>query len=622
MTVRPRPDHDRLIEKIATQLVAGAHIDCPLPSGGILHIDRQLPHICVHRHRAGDPDTGALLEGLAVYLKTDAAEDPDRLLQTIVSSGAEQFGGFLILELWRGDPHSGSIDHRPAPGFVVHAPLNNAPNQVLDTLVNSLQEVTLRNQTADVSVRFGERCAPPGMAPLFSLEECTELGCVLLGLAVNPVYQDEAGNRLPFAFEKLHRGLTHALKKTLYAFSCHETVSRPAHYHELGPHALTELVWEVDESLAGISESFDLLLHVTPVNAAQAWAQFEQGRFQQEPEFHYRPRSADPALLKRDLYHVPIERIGDPTMAELFKTKRDELDRQLTLLNDRGNQAFLHGSIQLFGRIDRPLLDKALAIASLPARSETYRDEPLSAEQLVRCAEQELMHYRDMDPSLRSRVELRGDITGILVSQGNFLVGSDARVARDRLDATLNHEIGTHALTYHNGRQQLLHQLYAGMAGYEELQEGLAILAEYLSGGLTLARLQLLAGRVIAVDNICNGASFVECFHSLHESHGFRAFTAYNMTMRVYRGGGYTKDMIYLRGFIALLDYISRDEDLHVLYSGKIALQHIHLLQELRWRRVLKPLSLIPRFLTDRPCKDRLDALREQPDIEHILENL
>lgn len=613
---------DDLIQEIGAQLDRDAQINCRLAGDGWLHIDRQLPHICVHRCREGDRDTERLLDGMAAYLKADAKADLGELIRTIAQASVQRFGGFLVLEIWRGAAQPEGIGHPPAPGFHIYAPQRHAPNEVLDTLVNALQRLTLRKRSADVKMSFRDSLSPPGLPPLLGPKEAAELGCVVVGLEIRPVYQDESGDRLPFAHRAIHRSLLRALKKTFYRFSHQETVSRPRHYHELGSRALTRVVWDVDERLARISEAFDLLLHVTPVNAARSWEEFENGGYQQAPEFHYRPRSADPALLKRELYSIPLERIGDPTMAELFGAKRDELDRQLTLLKDRGTRAFLHGSIQLFGSLDRELLDTALNIISHSSASPEVGGKNFSAQQLARAAERELAHYRKMDPSLEASVEVRDDVTGILVSHGNFLIGSDAAVAQSRLDATLNHEIGTHALTYHNGRKQPLHQLYAGMAGYEELQEGLAVLAEYLSGGLTLPRLQLLAGRVVAVHNIDCGASFVECFHSLHDDHGFRPFTAYNMTMRVYRGGGYTKDMIYLRGFLELLDYLSREEEVELLYCGKIAMGHLHLLRELRWRDVLRPLALTPRYLQLKSCTERLETLRAEPTIEHIVGNL
>ena len=142
------------------------------------------------------------------------------------------------------------------------------------------------------------------------------------------------------------------------------------------------------------------------------------------------------------------------------------------------------------------------------------------------------------------------------------------------------------------------------MADYESLQEGLAILAEYLAGGLSRPRLRLLAGRVIAVQSIYQGADFIETFRILHDQYGFGQGAAFDIAMRVYRGGGYTKDAVYLRGLKKLLSYIAQGGDLELLLIGKISHEQLALVEELRWRKVLTPAVLRPRYL-DRPETQR-----------------
>ena len=61
------------------------------------------------------------------------------------------------------------------------------------------------------------------------------------------------------------------------------------------------------------------------------------------------------------------------------------------------------------------------------------------------------------------------------------------RFRRGAATALLQHEIGTHVVTHVNGSRQPLRLLGAGLAGYDETQEGLAVFAEYLVGGLTAA---------------------------------------------------------------------------------------------------------------------------------------
>lgn len=619
---------NELIDEISQRLSNNQAVRRKLHKHGRVHIDRQLPFLCLYRHPVdrNDKGTETLQLGQAAYLETTAdpalQDQVSNLVSRIVKIQSAAFGGFLLIELWSSEEHE-EIEQPAKPAFHLHAPRQNAPHEILDSFENALLKTSLRQQAASVEVSFADDCSPLGLAPLLTAEQLRQFECTVLGLEIKPVYRDSAtGEVLPFAMRTMRHALTRALKKVCYSFSHQSTHYKPAHYHELGRHTMTKAARDTDQQLAAISENFDLLLHVTPVNAHEAWQAFEQSNYTQTPEFHYRPRSADPALLKRQLYQAPLEKIEDPALADFFASKREELDRQITLLNDRNTTQFLLGSIQLFGQIDQALLDAAKQILAQPSTKQAAPGELLDAEQFAEKARQEIAWYQQADASLASRVEVRDDITGILVSHGNFLIGSDAHASEARLTATLNHEIGTHVLTYHNGKKQSLQQLYAGMVGYEELQEGLAVLAEYLGGGLTLNRLQLLAGRVLAVDSIIAGADFIETFRLLQQEHGFRPFTAFTTTMRVYRGGGYTKDMVYLRGLLDVIDYLQKDKELEILYSGKISLEHLPLLHELRWREILKPTAITPRYLHDNEGQQRLNALKLEPNIKHIIRNM
>ena len=65
------------------------------------------------------------------------------------------------------------------------------------------------------------------------------------------------------------------------------------------------------------------------------------------------------------------------------------------------------------------------------------------------------------------------------------------------------------------------------------------MLAEYFAGGLNRSRLRLLAGRVVAVRCLIDGASFIETFRELNRKFGFEQHTAFMVTMRVFRSGGF-----------------------------------------------------------------------------------
>jgi uncharacterized protein (TIGR02421 family) len=197
-----------------------------------------------------------------------------------------------------------------------------------------------------------------------------------------------------------------------------------------------------------------------------------------------------------------------------------------------------------------------------------------------------------------------------MVSHGNLLIGTRTTVPAARIEALIQHEVGTHILTYLNGKAQPLRQLYVGLPRYEELQEGLAVLSEYLAGGLTRPRLRLLAARVVAARHLVEGASFVDVFRELNTLYGFERRTAFTITMRTFRCGGLTKDAVYLRGLVALLKYLKDGGVLDQLFVGKISLDHIAIIKELQWRKVLHPSPLRPRYLEDSKTAAKMDNLR------------
>ena len=128
------------------------------------------------------------------------------------------------------------------------------------------------------------------------------------------------------------------------------------------------------------------------------------------------------------------------------------------------------------------------------------------------------------------------------------------------------------------------------------------------------------AARVIAVSMKIDGASFLECFQALVDQYHFAKYTAFTITTRVYRGGGLTKDAIYLRGLLQTLKHLGTSGQLETLLIGKIAFAHIGLVKELRWRKVLYEPSLQPRYIHDERALKRLSWVRQGIAIERLVD--
>lgn len=620
----------RFVRSVCERLAAGKPVRRRLPTWGRIHVDRQLPFLCVYRRRSDDEDgaTGSLLVGEAAYLLASGERALHEGLASLVEHAIDtllpNFGAFLLLEVWTSGAGRTEAEGTPtAPRFRIVRSRRPEIGSTVDVLERALGRIRLQRRSAEVEVVEGARITAPGLRPLLGARVAAEPRVHSLGLEVPEAYRDAAtGQPLPVIQRRLHRGLSRALKRACFEFTRSQTTQRPLHFHALGRRSMVKAVWKVDRELAELANAFDLLLLATPTNTEAAWHAFRRKGFARAPVFTYRPLPVEPALLKRRLWKIPVERIEDPGLEDLFRKQQIDLDRRIGMLSDRLTPRFATGSVLVFGRPDPALLGLARQVLEqVPPRT---RDEAsgrsLGAAEFAARAEQEIALYRAGYPELASRVELRDDYAGLVVSRGNLLVGAETQVPLKRVKALLSHEIGTHVVTYANGRSQPFHQLYVGLPDYDELQEGLAVLAEFLVGGLSRERLRLLAARVVAVQHMLDGASFQEVFRELDDEHCFAQRTAFGIAMRVFRGGGLAKDMVYLRGLDRLLAYLGGGGRIEPLLLGKLGVDHVGLVEELRWRKVLRQAPLRPRYLDDPDARERLERVRQGVSVLDLVE--
>lgn len=361
----------------------------------------------------------------------------------------------------------------------------------------------------------------------------------------------------------------------------------------------------VDARLSAISDRYQFLLNLTPTNADDYRDEFAAGRLR-EPDFEYRPLDVDPKALKAELAEIDVSGIEDHALGSLLRSKHHEVEMQLDMLLARDTATFLTLSIELYGAITPSLREQAESVlAGVPVPSP--QEKVINAADFLALANDELDRYRAVAPDIDVDAQVRDDVIGVMVSGSSLLIGSDLTVAGQRVYPLLQHEVGTHLVTQINGAHQPISCLGSGLAGYDETQEGLAVLAEIASAGFTAARLRQLAARVLTAHRRVEGAGFVEAFEAL-VADGFQKRAAFTTTMRAYRAGGMTKDAIYLRGLLDLLSYVKGGSDLDLLWRGKFSLHDLPLIEDLEERGVLRPAVVRPRYLNDPHSLDRLVA--------------
>lgn len=375
----------------------------------------------------------------------------------------------------------------------------------------------------------------------------------------------------------------------------------------------------VDHTIAMLASSVRFLLDVTPVDADEHRTDFLASTIE-EPSFTYRELETDPDVLDAQLDQVALAEVSDATLGDLLRGKHRELKLQVEMLRARDTDDFRALSVELYGAVGPTLRRQAEDLVGTLEVSRQPGDM-LSAEDFLALAEAEIAAYREEDPDVSIHAEVRPDVSGVLVENDTLLISADASVAAVRGNALLQHEVGTHLVTQVNGSAQPVKTLGQGLAGYDETQEGLAVLAEVGAGGLTPFRLRQLAVRVLTVHRMLSGATFREAHTALLDE-GVPAGSAYTTVMRVYRAGGLTKDAIYLRGLLDLRDHLAADGRLDLFFLGKFALRDLPLIQDLHDRGILRPPRITPRWLRDPRAVTRLREVAASDDLTILTRGL
>ena len=635
----PSPDWAARAREAVALLREGRPVRLDLGDGR-LFVDHAVPILAVHRcagprdsgGAAGDPATDRraactaahrlITTGPAYLLATGGPEQHDdtrRLAAAVTAALAEQVGRVLLVEVWAPlDESGGARDVDPfhrEPGFTLYVPDDPDTQAIADLFADALSGVEIAGQGATVRTIAAPEVAPPGLAPLLHDGPAV----LTIGLAVDAVFlNEEHGEFYPGVLEALRTALAPALATTGRAFAALLGKAERV----LGRRHLEPAAVAVDAGLAACSAQYGFLLQVTPVNTAEAWDAFRASRCEQPPELLYRPFTFDPDTIRRDLFALPVDEVEDPVVAGLLREKRDEIAVEIQMILDRETAQFLPGSLRLFPAPDPDLLALAHRLADEIAAHEPGPSgiELVGPTAFAAAAEHEFGHYRAQHAGFRSSVEIRTDLPGsLMVSSGALLIGDGARIRADRVAPLLAHEVGTHVLTYANGDAQPLRQLRDGLAGYEPLQEGLAVLAEWLVGGLTRGRMRTLAARVIGTAALVDGADFMDTFRTLKSRAGLSSRAAFGVTVRLYRGGGLTKDAVYLRGLRDLLAHLGAGGAYWPLFVGKIALHHLPAIQALRARGVLHAPPLRPRYASDPAALTRLERTRHGLTVPDLL---
>ena len=354
-----------------------------------------------------------------------------------------------------------------------------------------------------------------------------------------------------------------------------------------------------------------------------AWDEEQKGRFLKDgkmPNPDYAP--IDVSEPRRLVAEARKSIKGDHFIFEWLGRLAETLDRTTHLIDSRGTPEFYHHSAELYGRPTRLMLDKKTRVIDLARHMdgtldgldfsklvvEGYETHLTAEEFAAELTEQLKPHFGDQAPD----VELSDTLSAKAVAgRKRIRVRASAGFTERDIEQLLQHEALIHTATSLNGRAQPHFKVLGrAHAGTTEVQEGLAVFAEIISGAMDPQRFRRLSDRVIAIQMSIDGADFKEVFEFYNERLD-DPDQSFENARRVFRGGvltggaPFTKDMVYLNGLLRVHNFmrtvvkLGRADLIRILFVGKLDIEDVPALAQMAASGRLRAPEFMPPWAKD-----------------------
>ncbi|MEM7486180.1 MAG: flavohemoglobin expression-modulating QEGLA motif protein [Bacteroidota bacterium] len=333
-------------------------------------------------------------------------------------------------------------------------------------------------------------------------------------------------------------------------------------------------LFEIDANLDRLVRRIELLNYINPLNIEKQKQRFFASKFTAEPNFKYPKLKFNPYKLHRLFFSQRLERIADDRLRQLYQDVIYHYANMIQCIETIGKgKNFYYNSLRVYGTPRERDVQNARFILH-------FADEPVSSDMEKVFSPEEAKSYfldfsqqYDFPLQVRFSTHIAADAM-VSNSSQTLVIKKNAKFSKNQLLTLANHEIGVHLVTTYNGLLQPLKIFSNGLAKNVETQEGLAVFSEYMGGALTLKRLKELAYRVLAADSLIKGYSFADTFDLIHGQYKLNREEAFSIALRAHRGGGFTKDRLYLSGLSKIYKKYQKEESLDALFTGKVALEN------------------------------------------------
>lgn len=341
-------------------------------------------------------------------------------------------------------------------------------------------------------------------------------------------------------------------------------------------------LFKIDKNLDRLVREIDVLNYLNPLNIEQEKKRFFASKFSIDPVFNYRKVKFNPFNLQREFFSQRLEDIPDEQIRKLYHDTIYEYSGLVQCIATVGQKnKFFYNSLRVFGTPQEKDVKNAKFILHF------HKEE--DAEEMVPRynADQAQAYFQAFGEKYPFKFKIRqsNSITAAAMALNTtktLVVKKNRKFSDNDLKILANHEIGVNMLTTFNGLNQPLRIFSHGFANNNMTQAGLAVFSEYMSDSITLKRMKELAYRVLAADSLIKGYSFSDTFDLLFSKYKLDKETAWSITLRAHRGGGFTKDYQYLSGLKKVYDYYSSGKEMGILLTGKVGIEDAVLIKHLQ----------------------------------------
>ena len=361
-----------------------------------------------------------------------------------------------------------------------------------------------------------------------------------------------------------------------------------------------KFILKFDKRIAEIEKEIDIFKYINPINSQEEKSKFlseyEAGKYY-NPQFKYEEFNSNIYELYDELSVIKtkFENVDGSILAPYYLKNIEKTMLRIDLFKDRTTPNFGEEISNLYGKPSNRLLQEAKSNLVKYNNVGEY-EETLTPEEVLEIFKTEMEKY-----GFKWNFEILSSASAKLsvnASLNKIKINATEKFSENNIRRYIYHEIKTHVFRAENGKRQPFLIFKDGFPDYISTEEGLALNIEDQNGLLKPVDIKRYSARVIAASYSVE-SSFYDIFDKLIKY--FPPPDAFTIVQRVKRGiidtgipGGYTKDFVYMDGFQKVGSFLKEGNSIEILFTGKIGIDDVDLVQELIDQDILMKPKYLP----------------------------